>query len=79
MPRRLRLDAELVRRGLARSREHAADMIAAKRVKVAGVMATRCGGASIAASHWTAPGYERPKVPTLPLLQGCTAAHSMVS
>ena len=41
MPRRLRLDAELVRRGLARSREHAAEMIAAKRVKVAGVVATK--------------------------------------
>ena len=41
MPRRLRLDAELVRRGLARSREHASDLIAAKRVRVAGVMATK--------------------------------------
>src|SRR3954462_11734395 len=41
MPRRLRLDAELVRRGLARSREHASDLIAAKRVKVAGVVATK--------------------------------------
>jgi len=41
VPRRLRLDAELVRRGLARSREHAAEMIAAKRVKVAGVVATK--------------------------------------
>ena len=41
MPRRLRLDAELVRRGLARSREHASDLIAAKRVKVAGAMATK--------------------------------------
>ena len=28
-PRRLRLDAELVRRGLARSREHASELIAA--------------------------------------------------
>ena len=41
MPRRLRLDAELVRRGLARSREHAADLIAAKRVKVDGAVATK--------------------------------------
>ncbi len=40
-PRRLRLDAELVRRGLARSREHASDLIAAKRVKVARVVATK--------------------------------------
>lgn len=41
MPRRLRLDAELVRRGLARSREHASEMVAAKRVKVAGALATK--------------------------------------
>ena len=41
MPRRLRLDAELVRRGLARSREHAAELIAARRVKVAGAVATK--------------------------------------
>ena len=40
-PRRLRLDAELVRRGLARSREHAGELIAAKRVKVAGVVASK--------------------------------------
>ena len=33
-PRRLRLDAELVRRGLARSREHAAELVAAGRVTV---------------------------------------------
>jgi len=41
MPRRLRLDAELVRRGLARSREHAGELIAAKRVKVGGATATK--------------------------------------
>ncbi len=41
MPRRLRLDAELVRRGLARSREHASDLIADKRVKVNGAVATK--------------------------------------
>jgi len=41
VPRRLRLDAELVRRGLARSREHAAELIAAQRVKVAGTVATK--------------------------------------
>lgn len=40
-PRRLRLDAELVRRGLARSREHASELIADKRVRVAGVIATK--------------------------------------
>ena len=39
MPRRLRLDAELVRRGLARSRDHAAELIAGGRVSVAGAVA----------------------------------------
>ena len=41
MPRRLRLDAELVRRNLARSREHASDLIAAGRVTVSGARATK--------------------------------------
>ena len=41
VPRRLRLDAELVRRNLARSREHASDLIAAGRVTVAGARATK--------------------------------------
>jgi 23S rRNA (cytidine1920-2'-O)/16S rRNA (cytidine1409-2'-O)-methyltransferase len=40
-PRRLRLDAELVRRGLARSREHASELIAAGRVRVSGAVATK--------------------------------------
>jgi len=40
-PRRLRLDAELVRRHLAESRERAAQLIADRRVKVAGVVATK--------------------------------------
>ncbi len=40
-PRRLRLDQELVRRGLARSREHASAVIAAGRVTVAGAPATK--------------------------------------
>jgi 23S rRNA (cytidine1920-2'-O)/16S rRNA (cytidine1409-2'-O)-methyltransferase len=39
MTRRLRLDAELVRRGLARSRDQAAELIAAGRVEVAGATA----------------------------------------
>jgi 23S rRNA (cytidine1920-2'-O)/16S rRNA (cytidine1409-2'-O)-methyltransferase len=38
-PRRLRLDAELVRRGLARSRDHASELIQAGRVTVRGVVA----------------------------------------
>lgn len=41
MPRRLRLDAELVRRGLARSREHAGELISAGRVTVGGAVAAK--------------------------------------
>ena len=41
MARRARLDAELVRRGLARSREQAAELIDAGRVRVAGGTATK--------------------------------------
>jgi len=40
-PRRLRLDAELVRRGLARSREHASELVGLGRVKVSGAVATK--------------------------------------
>jgi 23S rRNA (cytidine1920-2'-O)/16S rRNA (cytidine1409-2'-O)-methyltransferase len=43
--RRLRLDAELVRRGLARSRPHAAELIADGRVSVAGARATKAATA----------------------------------
>jgi 23S rRNA (cytidine1920-2'-O)/16S rRNA (cytidine1409-2'-O)-methyltransferase len=39
--RRVRLDAELVRRGLARSRDHAAELVAQRRVRVHGVTATK--------------------------------------
>jgi 23S rRNA (cytidine1920-2'-O)/16S rRNA (cytidine1409-2'-O)-methyltransferase len=39
--RRVRLDVELVRRGLARSRAHAAELIAAGRVRVAGHAAVK--------------------------------------
>ncbi|ONI89271.1 16S/23S rRNA (cytidine-2'-O)-methyltransferase [Actinosynnema sp. ALI-1.44] len=41
MPRRSRLDAELVRRGLARSREHASQLIADGHVTVKGVVARK--------------------------------------
>ncbi|HSR87059.1 MAG TPA: TlyA family RNA methyltransferase [Streptosporangiaceae bacterium] len=41
MSRRLRLDAELVRRGLARSRDQAAELIAAGRVAVGGQTALK--------------------------------------
>src|SRR3954451_14932646 len=47
-----RLDAELVRRGLARSREHAQALVSAGRVRVRGLVATKPatggdGGASV--------------------------------
>jgi 23S rRNA (cytidine1920-2'-O)/16S rRNA (cytidine1409-2'-O)-methyltransferase len=41
MARRVRVDAELVRRGLARSREHAVELIAAGRVLIAGTPADK--------------------------------------
>ncbi|GAA3462245.1 TlyA family RNA methyltransferase [Saccharothrix longispora] len=41
MPRRARLDAELVRRGLARSREHASQLVAEGKVTVQGTVATK--------------------------------------
>ncbi|MHA6799909.1 TlyA family RNA methyltransferase [Bounagaea algeriensis] len=41
MPRRARLDAELVRRRMARSREHANDLVSAGRVTVHGVVARK--------------------------------------
>src|ERR1700733_771326 len=41
MARRARLDTELVRRGLARSRVHAAELVEQRRVKVAGLTATK--------------------------------------
>jgi 23S rRNA (cytidine1920-2'-O)/16S rRNA (cytidine1409-2'-O)-methyltransferase len=41
VPRRTRLDAELVRRGLARSREHASQLIADGRVTVRGTVAAK--------------------------------------
>jgi len=40
-PRRLRLDAELVRRGLARSREHASELVHAGSVTVSGAVARK--------------------------------------
>jgi 23S rRNA (cytidine1920-2'-O)/16S rRNA (cytidine1409-2'-O)-methyltransferase len=41
MARRIRLDAELVRRKMARSREQAAELVAAGRVEVRGTVATK--------------------------------------
>jgi 23S rRNA (cytidine1920-2'-O)/16S rRNA (cytidine1409-2'-O)-methyltransferase len=63
MARRARLDAELVRRGLARSRQQAADYIAAGRVSVAGQVATKpatqveVSAAIVVAEDETDPGY----------------------
>ena len=41
MTTKLRLDAELVRRGLARSREHARELVDAGQVRIAGIVATK--------------------------------------
>ena len=41
MTTKLRLDAELVRRGLARSREHARELVDAGKVRVGGIVATK--------------------------------------
>src|SRR5688500_20358814 len=60
---RRRLDAELVRRGLARSREHASELIAGGRVKVGGQQAGKAatqvetGAAILVATGDTGPEY----------------------
>lgn len=56
VPRRQRLDKELVRRGLARSRDQAAELVAAGRVRVGGAVATKpatgvAADAAIVVSH----------------------------
>ncbi|MBA0128263.1 TlyA family RNA methyltransferase [Haloechinothrix sp. YIM 98757] len=62
MPRKARLDAELVRRGLARSREHAASLIAAELVTVGGMVAVKSAtgvdqGAPIQVREDSDPGW----------------------
>jgi 23S rRNA (cytidine1920-2'-O)/16S rRNA (cytidine1409-2'-O)-methyltransferase len=63
MSRRQRLDAELVRRGLARSREQAVELVTAGRVSVAGQVATKpatqvdLGAAVVVREDETDPGY----------------------
>ena len=63
MPPRRRLDAELVRRGLARSRQQAADLVSAGRVNVAGQTALKpstqveAGAAIVVAGDRDDPGY----------------------
>ncbi|MQY08453.1 TlyA family RNA methyltransferase [Actinomadura macrotermitis] len=60
---RRRLDAELVRRGLARSREHATELIAGGLVRVGGQTAAKAatqvdtGAAIVVAEADTGPGY----------------------
>lgn len=57
MPRRLRLDAELVRRSMARSREHARELIETHRVTVNGQAATKpATGVSVDADLVVLPG-----------------------
>ena len=50
-----RLDSELVRRGLARSRENAADLIESRSVLVNGIPATKSAGAKAASDPALAP------------------------
>lgn len=63
MSRRQRLDAELVRRGLARSREQAVQLVAAGRVSVAGQVASKpatqveLGAAVVVREDDSDPGY----------------------
>jgi 23S rRNA (cytidine1920-2'-O)/16S rRNA (cytidine1409-2'-O)-methyltransferase len=63
MPRRVRLDAELVRRGLARSRDHAAELIRTGRVRVSGSLAGKpatavtTAAAIVVGAHPDDPGY----------------------
>jgi 23S rRNA (cytidine1920-2'-O)/16S rRNA (cytidine1409-2'-O)-methyltransferase len=60
-PRVARLDAELVRRGLARSRQHAGELIAAGRVEVHGVVARKpATGVGVDASVRVRPDEEDP-------------------
>lgn len=50
MARKTRLDAELVRRGLARSRQHAVDLVAQGKVRVGGLPASKVSTAVDAAT-----------------------------
>ena len=48
-------------------------------VATTGAMAARWGGCAMAAYQVYSPGFERPIIPTLPLLPGRAAAHSTAS
>lgn len=56
MTRRARVDAELVRRGLARSRQQAAELIGAGRVSVDGMPARKAATAVAVTAHLTVTG-----------------------
>lgn len=60
MPRRARLDAELVRRGLARSRDHASTLIGEGRVTVQGMVASKPATGVSAASAIVVRGGDDP-------------------
>ncbi|WP_116048951.1 TlyA family RNA methyltransferase [Amycolatopsis palatopharyngis] len=62
MPRKARLDAELVRRGLARSRDHASELIGAGKVTVGGMVASKAAtgvdpGAAVVVRDNDDPGW----------------------
>lgn len=59
MSRRVRVDAELVRRGLARSRQQAAELIGAGRVAIDGIPAVKAATAVAATANLTVTGAER--------------------
>jgi 23S rRNA (cytidine1920-2'-O)/16S rRNA (cytidine1409-2'-O)-methyltransferase len=62
MARRTRLDAELVRRGLARSRQDAVDLVSAGRVRVGGIVAHKITTAVDADSSVTVRTDDAPDV-----------------
>ncbi|BBX96292.1 TlyA family RNA methyltransferase [Mycobacterium lacus] len=59
MPRRARVDAELVRRGLARSRQQAAELIGAGKVSIDGMPAVKPGTAVAVTAALTVADDER--------------------
>lgn len=71
MAARARLDAELVRRGLARSREHAREMVAAGTVRVNGTVASKAA---------TNVGKDTPVLVTEPVTDGWASrgAHKLL-
>jgi 23S rRNA (cytidine1920-2'-O)/16S rRNA (cytidine1409-2'-O)-methyltransferase len=62
MTRKARLDAELVRRGLARSRQHAVDLVSSGKVRVAGMPASKVSTGVDAATPLQVATADRPDV-----------------